>query len=610
MLSVLPGSAQMSDSVNTGYFELIVTSVPADTPPEESIYIVGNFNNWVNRDEQYKLHKNADNTYSVRIQKDFDTLIYKYNRGTWETVEGDRNGNLRADRMLVRSNQSPTYQTDQILTWENLGVYVFVIEEVPENTPVDGNIYITGNFNNWKPGDPKYRFDKQEDGTYKYVLKSAPAKLEYKFTRGTWDTVEGGGDGRAIQNRRSKREGSGPETIYTTIKSWEDFEGNSLSYYDFTLILSATIGLLIIVAFGWMQNGNIQVNIYLLLTILILIITSIARVAMNFRGWFNWEPRLVLLPDVLYFSLAPLMYFYLQALLGLKPRISVSKWLSFVPLAIMIIAYIPLLIREKQDFIDQMVLREYHDMFAIVAGVGLIYNTFYWYRCIRLQMAYTRKMDNTYSFDQSHYYSNSLITLFGICLFVWLSAYLIGGAGIYMEMNTIPVTDTISDITWMIVSGLPFFVAYFAINQPELFRMTEASEKYRFSNLSEESVLDLKGQLGKLMLDKKPFLNPKLTLLELAEMIETNTHTLSRVINEGFDRNFYDFVNWYRVEEFKELVNQEQYKNLTFLAIAYEVGFSSKTTFNRAFKKLEGITPREYHRKLVDEGATEDLNWV
>ena len=96
------------------------------------------------------------------------------------------------------------------------------------------------------------------------------------------------------------------------------------------------------------------------------------------------------------------------------------------------------------------------------------------------------------------------------------------------------------------------------------------------------------------MKKEKPFLNSKLTLQDLAEMLHVNIHTLSRVINEGYRKNFFDFINEYRIEEFKRLVNIDQYKNYTFLAIAMEVGFSSKTTFNRSFKKSTGKTPREY----------------
>ena len=85
-----------------------------------------------------------------------------------------------------------------------------------------------------------------------------------------------------------------------------------------------------------------------------------------------------------------------------------------------------------------------------------------------------------------------------------------------------------------------------------------------------------------------------LSLKELAGMVNTSLHSLSRVINEGYQMNFNDFINSYRIAEFKRLVKEEKYKNHTLLAIAFIVGFSSKSAFNRSFKKLENCTPREY----------------
>jgi AraC-like DNA-binding protein len=109
------------------------------------------------------------------------------------------------------------------------------------------------------------------------------------------------------------------------------------------------------------------------------------------------------------------------------------------------------------------------------------------------------------------------------------------------------------------------------------------------------------------MKKQRPYLNPKLALQDLADMMNVNLHTLSWIINDGYNKNFFDFVNDYRIEEFKRLAATEQYKNYTFLAIAMEVGFSSKTTFNRAFKKYTGKTPREFFSD-VQESKLRDIS--
>ena len=71
--------------------------------------------------------------------------------------------------------------------------------------------------------------------------------------------------------------------------------------------------------------------------------------------------------------------------------------------------------------------------------------------------------------------------------------------------------------------------------------------------------------------------------------------------NEGFDKNFYDFVNSYRVEAFKSQIEQNKHEHKTLLALAYEVGFNSKSSFNRSFNKLVGMSPSKY-LKVAEAG--------
>lgn len=93
---------------------------------------------------------------------------------------------------------------------------------------------------------------------------------------------------------------------------------------------------------------------------------------------------------------------------------------------------------------------------------------------------------------------------------------------------------------------------------------------------------------------EKCYLNPELTLSELATKLDTNTSVLSAVINTGFGKNFNDFVNEYRVNAFKRLAITPDSRHLTLLAIAFDCGFNSKATFNRAFKKETGLSPKAF----------------
>jgi AraC-like DNA-binding protein len=88
-------------------------------------------------------------------------------------------------------------------------------------------------------------------------------------------------------------------------------------------------------------------------------------------------------------------------------------------------------------------------------------------------------------------------------------------------------------------------------------------------------------------------------LKQLAEKINCQPHHLSQVINQLFGKNFYDFINTFRVEEVKERIKDENYRHLTLLAIAFDCGFNSKATFNSVFKKFSGISPSVYKKELT-----------
>ena len=94
------------------------------------------------------------------------------------------------------------------------------------------------------------------------------------------------------------------------------------------------------------------------------------------------------------------------------------------------------------------------------------------------------------------------------------------------------------------------------------------------------------------MLQDKLYLEPELSLSDLAVKLKTNTSVLSAAINSNFGKNFNDFVNEYRVEEFKKQIKLPENQHYTLLAVAFDCGFNSKATFNRAFKKFTGQAPK------------------
>lgn len=117
----------------------------------------------------------------------------------------------------------------------------------------------------------------------------------------------------------------------------------------------------------------------------------------------------------------------------------------------------------------------------------------------------------------------------------------------------------------------------------------EEGKKSRLISAEDQELLVKK--LDKLMLDRRVYRTPTLTLRSLSKDMSLNANKLSWLINEVIGMSFNDYVNGIRIEEFKNKVVQPDYRNYSIVGIAYECGFNSKSAFNNFFKKSEGISP-------------------
>jgi len=143
-------------------------------------------------------------------------------------------------------------------------------------------------------------------------------------------------------------------------------------------------------------------------------------------------------------------------------------------------------------------------------------------------------------------------------------------------------------------------IIYKGLKSPELFiepADSQVKNKYRTSLLSPEQSLRIAEKLKNFMEKEKPFLEPEITLQEISDRIEINPRYVSQVINERFNKNFFEFVNYYRVEEAKTQLVTNGGLEKTVLEILYECGFNSKSVFNTFFKKSTGLTPSQYRKR-------------
>jgi AraC-like DNA-binding protein len=99
------------------------------------------------------------------------------------------------------------------------------------------------------------------------------------------------------------------------------------------------------------------------------------------------------------------------------------------------------------------------------------------------------------------------------------------------------------------------------------------------------------------MLSVKPFLDPDITLKKLASRISVQSKHLSQIINKYKNQNFYDYINYYRINEAKNILVDSK-NNKTILEVLFECGFNSKSAFNTHFKKITGSTPTQFKNSI------------
>lgn len=160
-------------------------------------------------------------------------------------------------------------------------------------------------------------------------------------------------------------------------------------------------------------------------------------------------------------------------------------------------------------------------------------------------------------------------------------------------------------MSWIYWLGT-FYLGFYAIQQKEIYPFAPQElaeieaiieEKPLITSIAPSVDEARKEQLLRLMESEKPYLDPELSLPKLAQLMQCSTHELSHLINQGFERNFYQFINTYRIEESKRLLQDQKLDHLNILAIGFEAGFNSKTTFNTTFKQMVGMSPVEFRKR-------------
>jgi len=346
------------------------------------------------------------------------------------------------------------------------------------------------------------------------------------------------------------------------------------------------------------KKGNKRSNRLLALLFLMFAINLLdfsARVS----GFIFPNPMLHLLDDAFFFLYGPVLYFYTKSVIyhdfTFKKRDTwnLLPYLLFTSYVIFLIFYIsPETRLEVAKKIDTADFPAWVFVISLFTYLHILCYLWFSWRTIKTYRTVIR--DKFSSID-------------GINL-DWLSFMIRAFTGI----TTVAVIHNLTPIfgnmillyvTVMVLLLISFYfiilVLVKALNQPAIFSgiAQQETEKYAMSNLSSDEVENYKNQLGILMQTNQLYLNADLNSKDLAGELGVSTKVLSQVINQGFDQNFFDFINTFRCEEVKRLLRGPD-KKITIIEAMYLAGFNSKSSFNKEFKKLTGQTPSEFKKRL------------
>lgn len=345
----------------------------------------------------------------------------------------------------------------------------------------------------------------------------------------------------------------------------------------------------------------------------------------GFAGWYDTQPYrdiLFYLPCIHGLFFGPLLFLYVKTITNYKYQRTGKDLLHFIPGAIYLLWTFIVIIVDKVFAHRYLLMNGENDpdFDAWYSYTWLVSLGIYLLISIHYYRVYVRFIPFEVSFAE-------------LARFKWLRNFLYSFMLLTICSVVIRILSVFVDLgywsTWYYYLSYAIIVYYIAIAgymadrtssrslqfEPQLFLeyiRTAGYLEYREDSFPEEAVVvegdekkeesnpemeEWRRKLEQLMEEEKLYLLPELTLSDVAKKLKTNASFLSKIINRSFALNFNDYINRQRVEEVVRKMNDPACRNQKLISLAYDGGFNSKSTFNRAFQKFMGQTPKEYFEK-------------
>ncbi len=304
-------------------------------------------------------------------------------------------------------------------------------------------------------------------------------------------------------------------------------------------------------------------------------------------------PHFLLLYLPILFLIGPLLYFYSLFLTRSRGKFHARNLLHLLPLFLVIVAFIPFYIKPGYEKIVD--LDAYLMWIRTVQFLHALQCFIYLYFAFRVLRRYQRHIADVYSLVER-------INLNWLKILLAVSAVLFG---IYfIELLALFLFSWDFPYSYYGIILTIYLIGYWSMRQQPIATLPETREERREAKPEisrsrfEDGTVEIKlALLLNYMEKEKPYLESSLNLNELAGRLSLSPHNLSYIINSRLQKNFFQFVNQYRVEEVKCALAGKKKQREDLLAIAFEAGFNTKATFNTIFKSHTGMTPSEYRRQ-------------
>ncbi|WP_337085219.1 helix-turn-helix domain-containing protein [Elizabethkingia anophelis] len=312
-----------------------------------------------------------------------------------------------------------------------------------------------------------------------------------------------------------------------------------------------------------------------------------------YSGQFSSFPYLLGLDIPLPLIHGPMLYLYILCLTGQQPNR--YKWLLHFAPAILtyiyLISFFTLTSQEKIHVYEygNTAYRFFRKIIMVIIILsGILYVTL----SIMTVRQYKRRISDLYSNTEKINLNWSYYLITGIAL-IWVAVIMKNETLIFTLVGLFILVASYFGISHANILGLSAIQSNNS-EEKQVVNENSITVKYQKNFAGEEVIQSIYQKLRFRMEHEKLYKDPELNLNQVAVLLNIHPNILSQTINSVENKNFYDYINQHRIEEFKRIVILPENQKFTILSLAFESGFNSKTSFNRNFKKYMDCSPREF----------------